>query len=423
MKRNSIWLTLAFYVLAGCAGSHQEHHDHEHDHAPEHQATEVHKHDHHGHNHATHDHNHNHVHHVAEGHAHEHEVSKIQPEHDHSGEITLSRAEAEAIGLTTKTITPEKFHSAIPCSGVLQAAQGDEVTIVSPCAGVVRWTNNAVTDGRLVAKGSVLLQVSADRMASGDPARRARIDYETAKRAYDRAKELVKEQIISQQEYEQAYQAYETARLAYEAIGEGDSGCAVKATFGGYLKNILVKEGDFVEMGQPLMTLSQNRRLQLRVDVPQRYYKALSTVTSANFKTAYDDQVYNLSQLNGRLLSYGKGTQAGGAYIPVTFELDNRGDMIPGSYVEAYLISSPIEEAIVVPVSALTEEQGLYFVYLHLHDEAYKKQEVSLGETDGENVRILSGLHAGDKVVTRGVYQVKLAANSGVIPEGHSHNH
>ena len=63
------------------------------------------------------------------------------------------------------------------------------------------------------------------------------------------------------------------------------------------------------------------------------------------------------------------------------------------------------------------------FVYLRLDEEGYKKQEVTLGDTDGANVRILSGLHEGDRVVTRGVYQVKLAAHSGVIPEGHSHNH
>ena len=97
--------------------------------------------------------------------------------------------------------------------------------------------------------------------------------------------------------------------------------------------------------------------------------------------------------------------------------------MLFRSYIEVFLLTASIDNAIVVPVSALTEEQGLYFVYLRLDEEGYKKQEVTVGNSDGENVRILSGLHEGDQVVTRGVYQVKLAANSGVIPEGHSHNH
>ena len=394
MKRTILLsITILSYILWSCSGSssHEEHqhseHIEEHDH--EHSESE-------GHDHA------------AEG---------------HGDEIILKKAEADAIGLTTKTMKPERFHSVISCSGTLSAAQGDEMTVVAPVAGVVSLAGRHIADGSQVAKGSVLLHLSSKKLAAGDPASKAYIDYETARKAYERAGELVKDQIISRQEYEQTARDYETARLAYEAMGGSRSGSAVQAPMTGYLKNILVSDGDFVEMGQPLMTLSQNRRLQLRAEVPQRYYKELPTIVTANFKTTYDDRVYDLTQLNGKLLSYGRGTLAGGAYVPVVFELDNRGEVGPGACVEVYLRSSAVDNALVVPVSALTEEQGLYFVYLRLDEEGYKKQEVSIGDTDGAHVRILSGLHEGDRVVTRGVYQVKLAANSGVIPEGHSHNH
>ena len=394
MKRTILLtITILSYILWSCSGSssHEahQHSDHIEEHDHEHSESE-------GHDHA------------AEG---------------HGDEIILKKAEAEAIGLTTKTMKPERFHSVIPCSGTLSAAQGDEMTVVAPVAGVVSLAGRHIADGSQVAKGSVLLHLSSKKLAAGDPASKAYIDYETARKAYERAGELVKDQIISRQEYEQTARDYETARLAYEAMGGSRSGSAVQAPMTGYLKNILVSDGDFVQMGQPLMTLSQNRRLQLRAEVPQRYYKELPTIVTANFKTTYDDRVYDLTQLNGKLLSYGRGTLAGGAYVPVVFELDNRGEVVPGACVEVYLRSSAVDNALVVPVSALTEEQGLYFVYLRLDEEGYKKQEVSIGDTDGANVRILSGLHEGDRVVTRGVYQVKLAANSGVIPEGHSHNH
>ena len=394
MKRTILLtITILSYILWSCSGSssHEahQHGDHIEEHDHEHSESE-------GHDHA------------AEG---------------HGDEIILKKAEAEAIGLTTKTMKPERFHSVIPCSGTLSAAQGDEMTVVAPVAGVVSLAGRHIADGSQVGKGSVLLHLSSKRLAAGDPASKAYIDYETARKAYERAGELVKDQIISRQEYEQTARDYETARLAYEAMGGSRSGSAVQAPMTGYLKNILVSDGDFVEMGQPLMTLSQNRRLQLRAEVPQRYYKELPTIVTANFKTTYDDRVYDLTQLNGKLLSYGRGTLAGGAYVPVVFELDNRGEVVPGACVEVYLRSSAVDNALVVPVSALTEEQGLYFVYLRLDEEGYKKQEVSIGDTDGAHVRILSGLHEGDRVVTRGVYQVKLAANSGVIPEGHSHNH
>ena len=52
------------------------------------------------------------------------------------------------------------------------------------------------------------------------------------------------------------------------------------------------------------------------------------------------------------------------------------------------------------PRTALTEEQGIYFVYLQLDEEGYKKQEVTLGADNGKNVQILTGIKPGDRVVT-----------------------
>ena len=42
---------------------------------------------------------------------------------------------------------------------------------------------------------------------------------------------------------------------------------------------------------------------------------------------------------------------------------------------------------------------------------------------DGKQVQILKGLHTGERLVTRGAYQVKMASASGTIPHGHSHEH
>lgn len=72
------------------------------------------------------------------------------------------------------------------------------------------------------------------------------------------------------------------------------------------MKNILVKEGEYITVGQPIATVSQNQRLVLRAEVSQRYYNAMQSVKSANFKTPYDNKVYSLEDLNGRLLSFGK---------------------------------------------------------------------------------------------------------------------
>ncbi|KAA6315303.1 hypothetical protein EZS27_034214, partial [termite gut metagenome] len=153
----------------------------------------------------------------------------------------------------------------------------------------------------------------------------------------------------------------------------------------------------------------------------ERYYKYLGGINDAHFKPAYDSgTVYKISELNGRLLSFGKVSNSASFYIPVMFEFNNPGDIIPGSFVNVYLLSAVQSDAISIPFSALTEDQGLFFVYLQLEDEIYKKQEVMLGEEDGERVVIVSGLKPGDRVVVKGAYQIRLAVSS-ITPEGHLH--
>ena len=65
-----------------------------------------------------------------------------------------------------------------------------------------------------------------------------------------------------------------------------------------------------------------------------------------------------------------------------------------------------------MPRTALTEEQGIFFVYLQLDEEGYKKQEVTLGADNGKSVQILTGIKPGNRVVTEGAYQVRLASAS-----------
>lgn len=354
---------------------------------------------------------------------HDHEAEMQEGTHTHSDEIILSPEKAKAAGVKTETIQPGTFAQVIPTSGQILAAQGNETAIVAGAAGVVSFSRT-VTEGMQVEKGAEVMSVSAQNVQDGDPIKRAEVAYNTAKDEYERARKLSESRIVSQKELNALYEAYENARLAYEALSPSKSGkgIAIKAPMSGYVKSCLVKEGDYVSVGQPLMTVTQTRRLMLKAEVSERHYPILGQVKSANFKTPYDNKVYELDQLNGRLLSYGKTSGDTSYYIPVTFEFDNRGGIVPGSFVEVYLLASPRQGVISVPVSALTEEQGLNFVYIRLDAEGYKKQEVKLGGSDGARVEILSGLKGGEKVVTEGTVHVKLASAPNAIP-AHTHNH
>lgn len=353
------------------------------------------------------------------------EVSEPTEKESHADEIIFGREQAKEAGLVVKEIAPSDFNQVIKVTGRILAAQGDETTVAATMAGIVSFGKTNVVEGTAVSQGATLLSLSARKMVDGDPSANARINYETARKEYERMQILVKDKIVSEKEFSQARQAYETARVAYEAVAgnKASSGVNIAAPMSGFVKSRLVNEGDFVQAGQPLLSISKNRRLVLRAEVPEKYYSSLSSIGSANFKTPYDDNVYRLADLNGRILTYGRASGDNSFYVPVTFEFDNKGNIIPGSYVEIYLLSKPMSGVITVPLTALVEEQGNYFVYLQLDEEGYKKQPVTLGVSDGKNVQIASGVKAGDKIVTQGAYQVKLAASSSVIPEGHSHNH
>ncbi len=413
MKKFIFMGILGLFVLGSCNSKSGQSHDHE---GHNHETEEAHGHE--GHDHG------------ADGHAHEgctHDHSeegsaKGEPA-GHSDEIILPKQKAEAAGVKSLVIQPGTFRQVIKTSGQVLAAQGDESTAVATVAGVVSFSGK-VTEGMSVGKGTSLLTIASSGIADGDPVQRARANYEIAQKEYERMQELAKSQIVSEKDLAQARQTYENARISYEALGKNHSakGQSIPSPIGGYVKSILVKEGEYVAVGQPLMSITQNRRLFLRAEVSERYYSQLGSIRSANFRTPYNNKVYELGTLGGKLLSFGKSAGSNSFHIPVTFEFDNKGDILPGSYVETYLLSTEMSNVISLPRTALTEEQGNYFVYLQLDEEGYQKQEVTVGADNGQSIQILKGVKAGDRVVTEGAYQVKLASVSNALP-AHSHEH
>ena len=109
-------------------------------------------------------------------------------------------------------------------------------------------------------------------IAEGDYTARTRAAFAQAKAAYERAEELVKDKIISQSEYEQAKLNYQNAKTAQEAVANKTTakGTGVGAPIGGVIKNISGTEGQFVEVGPRVATVTQRRGLKRYAEVSQR---------------------------------------------------------------------------------------------------------------------------------------------------------
>ena len=427
-------LALAVTLSLSSCGHHNTSHDeHAHDHAGHtHEAHDhtAHNHSHEGHDHSSHNHDHSSLSH--EGHSHAkasddhstHNHAQTEAEHNHNeNEITFPADQAARTDFKVEEIKPSTFNHVIPCTARILAAQGDEATIVAPISGVVSFGDKRLSTGAQVSRGQSLFTISSRDLASGSQVDKIAANYRRAEAEYNRLKLLVEEQIVSRSEFEAAESEYLKAKAEYDAIAahSSEKGSNVGAPIAGYITSLSIGEGDFVEMGQPLATVSQNRRLQMRADLPQRYYRELRTIKTANIVDPATGESYRLADCGGRLLSVGRIADSGSTLIPVTFEFDNRNDLPQGAIVEAYLIGAPIAEALVVPVTAVTEAQGLYYVYVQLDAECYERREVTLGASNGERVQLLSGIEAGDRVVTRGAVNVKMAAASGAIPHSHQH--
>ena len=344
--------------------------------------------------------------------------------HHHEG-ITLEPDKARAAGVRVETARLADFHGVIHTSGMVMAASCDETTVVATISGRIGHHGH-LSEGMRVASGATLYTITSAGMQSsdGDPVQRAKIDYEKARRDYERAELLVKDKIISEKDFLVAKAECDAAKLTYDAVLRNRSagGVVVSAPKAGYVKQSLVKEGDYVEAGQPLMVITQNQHLYLRAEVPERRWNELAHVRGAKFSTSYSTRLYDIGEMGGHVQSYGRSAETQSAYVPIIFEFNNTGDVVPGSYAEIYLITAPRHDVLTLPVTAVTEEQGVHFVYVQIDDDGYRKQQVQLGMSDGQRVEIASGVKAGDRVVTAGAVQVKLAAASNAIP-AHSHSH
>ena len=340
----------------------------------------------------------------------------------HEGEIVISQERQAALGIKTGATVLEEFREVIRTSGQILSTAGDEMTVVAKSDGIVSLSG--LNEGSAVSKGARIATLSSREIGTGDRLAKARISYETAKKEYERDLQLSQDNIVSETHLDQSRLEYEYAKAEYEALSSGSTASGeilVASPLSGFIKSLNVKSGDYVETGAPIATVSQNRRLRLRADLSEKYFGKLGQIRDARFVTSYSDKIYSLSDLGGRLASYGRSSD-GDYFIPVTFEFDNRGDLVPGSYVDVYLIASGARTCISVPVSAVVEDQGVHYVFVRMEDGDFLRREVTLGESDGLRVSVTSGLEAGEIIVVEGAVHVKLAGITSV-PAGHSHNH
>jgi RND family efflux transporter MFP subunit len=351
-------------------------------------------------------------------------ANPAEPEGD---EVSFLKEQVWKIDFAIEQVKRQPISEVIHTSGEIQPVKGEEKIIAAKSSGIVFFKSKKLQEGREVRGGETLFNISTKGLLQSNLEEKyqvAEARKDKAKADLERAQELLKEQIIGEKEYERRKMENSIAQAEFQTLMDSYNigGQSVTATMSGIVKNVMVSDGQFVEEGTPLIELTNNRRLLLQAEVSQRYLPKLRMVKSANFKTPYQKKVQSIDDYNGKLISYGKVIEKGSSFIPVLFELDNLHELIPGSFVELFLLTNSMEKELVIPKSALMQDYSLNYVYVQTGGESFEKREVKLGMDDGVNVQILSGVTEGEWVVTTGAYQIKMASMSSTIP-AHGHEH
>ena len=322
----------------------------------------------------------------------------------------------------------EPFGQIIKTTAQVQSSQGDEMIVSAKTNGIVMLSGNAVLEGTDVSKGMVLFSISGSELADNNISVRyaeAKNNLEKEKSDYERATELAKDKIVSEKDLLNAKNQYDNAKAIFDNLNNNfsASGQSVKSPMSGFVKQVLVKNGTYVEAGQPIVIVAQNKTLLLNAEVQQKYTSMLGSIVSANIRTVQDNQTYSLEQLNGKVLSFGKATNSDNYLIPVTLQIDNKGSFTAGGFVELYLKTLTNAKALTVPTASLLEDQGTYFVYVQVTPELFEKREVKIGGTDGVRTEIRKGLNSGERIVTKGAILIKLAQATGTLDAHSGHVH
>lgn len=348
---------------------------------------------------------------------HDHSHDAAETDHDHSSSIH---------NLETIRIAPTLYINTIKTTGMIKISPASETVIIAKSDGIVNFAVENLVTGRQLQKGTQLFKISGKDISGNNldvQFTTAKNKYHQSKAALQRARSLIDDNIISQDEYLGRKSQFDADSIQYHILKKNytTASLAINTPVAGEIYKLFVNNGDYITAGEKLAIISENHHNYLEVDVPKKYFHKRHEINSGNFKMEYGHGLHAFYA--EAKMAEGTRLKPGSPFIPVSFSLDHNNELISGSFAEVWLNIDKTEKAVVVPKSALIEQQGLYFVFVKKGAEDFLKTPVKIESMNSWEAHIASGLHFGDEVVVSGVLELKLSqANSSVDPHaGHNH--
>ncbi|HEY0995631.1 MAG TPA: efflux RND transporter periplasmic adaptor subunit [Gemmatimonadaceae bacterium] len=308
-------------------------------------------------------------------------------------------------------------------TGVIEPAAGRHAEVTAPISGLVDagGVARSPAPGQRVARGQVLATLTPSLGEGGSAYAEARARLAEAENEFQRARRLVAAEAAPARRLADAEIRLRAAREALAGFGGGaEAGrIAVRSPVSGVVARRSIAPGSRVEAGTPLFTVVDPSVVWLTVNVPAAQASQVGPGAGAAFQLEGSDRRWNAT----RVVSVSSVIDPQSRTLPVIYEVPNRdGAIRVGSTARAQVRTGRRVAGVVIPASAILEEDGRPVAFVQPGGEAFERRELVLGGREGDRVLVSSGIEAGERVVTGAAYQVRLASLSTAVPaEGHAH--
>jgi membrane fusion protein (multidrug efflux system) len=305
--------------------------------------------------------------------------------------------EAGATPVETAAVEAVRLPQAITAVGSLRS--DESVTIRPEVAG--RIAAIQFQEGQRVTRGTTLVRL--DAAINEAEVQQARANLTLAKSKFDRAVDLAKSNFISGQARDEAENNYKVAQAALALVEARLAKTEIKAPFSGIIGLRSVSIGDYVKEGQDLVNLEAIDPLKVDFRVPEVYLRQVQAGQPLEILLdAYADK-----RFEGRVLAVNPLVDAAGRAVVIRAQVKNQDSTLrPGMFARVRLITKDVAEALMVPEQALVPQGSDQFVFKVVDNRAVRAK-VDVGQRRDGKAEIVSGVAAGDVVVTAGQQRLR----------------
>jgi RND family efflux transporter MFP subunit len=345
-------------------------------------------------------------------------------------------------GFGTVPVQEAEMRRAIRVPAVIEPLTGGEAVVSAPADG--RFMSGSLPAvGTRVGAGQELGRIQPrladtgmDRAALVAAVSETEAAVEAARAEAARSERLLAERAVPGRRVEDAQRALKVAeaRLAAaqarlqqrdEALrtgggAAGGNSFVLRAPISGVVAEVFAALGASYDEGAPLFRVVRTDRVELQAHIPASDAPLDATIDEIALEIPGRPEPLVVDA--GRM-HYAGVIDPRTKALPVQFDVDNRGGhLLIGQAPTAILYTGRRERMPTVPREAVLMEAGRPYVFVQTGGESFSRRYIEIATRDGDLVGIRSGVKPGERVVTRGAYDVQLAsAASGLPAEGHVH--